>query len=169
LGIRYSIQLLGRRVNAVVLPGCDEIRLPAGRHELDADIEVESITPIASVDLLHDNRVVAQEKPAGRPLKVRFRKTVTADHSGWFAVRVMAEPARHPLRRAYPFAATMPVWLIVDGRPPRSREDARYFIRWMDATLEKALALRAWNNESEREQTRKLYAEARARMEAHEE
>jgi hypothetical protein len=80
----------------------------------------------------------------------------------------MAEPARHPLRRAYPFAATMPVWVVVDGRPPRSPEDARYFIRWIDATLEKALALRAWNNETERDETRKLYAEARARMAARE-
>ena len=44
----------------------------------------------------------------------------------------------------------MPVWVTVDGRPVRSREDAEYFMAWIDKTLQQALALPAWNNESEK-------------------
>ncbi len=146
-------------------PG-DEISLPAGTHELASEIEVESITPIERVDVLYNNRVVVQETPQGRPLKLKLHKTLTVDHSGWLAVRVRSAYARHPIRAPFPFAATMPVWITVDGRPVRSREDAEYLIQWIDKTLQRALALPAWNNESEKDSVRSLYAEARKRMEA---
>jgi hypothetical protein len=146
-------------------PG-DEIRLPAGFHEIPAEIEVESITPIERVEVLFNNRVVVQETPADRPLKLKLHKTLAADRSGWFAVRVRAAYARHPIRRPYPFAATMPVWVTVDGQPVRSRQDAEYFATWIDRTLQQALALPAWNNEGEKDAVRKLYAEARKRMTA---
>jgi hypothetical protein len=146
-------------------PG-DEIRLPAGARELASEIEVESITPIERVELLFNNRVVAQEVPKDRPLKLKLRKTVAVDRSGWFAVRVRAAYARHPIRRPYPFAATMPVWVTVAGRPVRSREDAEYFIAWTDNTLQQALAQPAWNNNSEKATVRALYADARKRLEA---
>jgi hypothetical protein len=58
----------------------------------------------------------------------------------------------------------MPVWIIIGGQPVRSSADAQYFIDWMDRTLKQALALPAWNNEDEREQTRRLYQEAKTRM-----
>ena len=65
-----------------------------------------------------------------------------------------------------PFAATMPVWVTVAGRPARSRQDAAYFAAWIDRTLAQALALPTWNNGSEKDAVRKLYAEARQKMEA---
>jgi hypothetical protein len=46
----------------------------------------------------------------------------------------------------------------------RSREDADFFLDWMDKSLARAMQQAAWNNEQEREDTRKLYAEAKARM-----
>jgi len=147
-------------------PVGDEIRLPAGSHELDSEIEVESITPIERVEVLFNNRVVAQEIPRDRPLKLILHKTLAAGRSGWFAVQVRAAFARHPIRRPYPFAATMPVWVTVGGQAVRSREDAEYFVAWIDRTLRQALALPAWNNEAERDAVRKLYAGARGRMEA---
>jgi TolB protein len=144
----------------------DEIRVPAGAHEFKADVEVESITPIESVEVLYNNKVVAEEKPANKPLKLKFQKTLAANRSGWFAVRVRAAYARHPIRRPFPFAATMPVWVTVDGRPVRSRQDAEHFIGLINSTLSKALALSAWNNEAEKQETRNLYAEAASRMAA---
>src|SRR5207302_4625011 len=132
------------------------IRLSAPA-ELKAGIEVESITPIQSVEVLYNNRVVFQEKPSGQTLKLKLARTLVADRSGWFAVRIRAAYARHPIRRPYPFAATMPIWVTIGGRQVRSREDAEYFAAWIDRTLQQALALPAWNNESEREALRKLY------------
>jgi len=136
-----------------------ELRLGPGKHPLYASVEVRSITPVETIDLLHNGQVVASVKG-----QTKLDQTVTVHSSGWFAVRVIARHARHPLRTAQPFAATMPVWVTVGGQPVRSRKDAEYFAAWMDKTLERALAQQAWNNEEERAAVRKLYADARARM-----
>jgi hypothetical protein len=139
-------------------PG-DEVRLPAGRQTLKASVEVRSITPVETIELLHNGEVVATRKG-----ETRLDETVTVDGSGWLAARVTARYGRHPIRAPQPFAATMPVWVTVDGRPVRSKKDAEYFAAWMDRTLERALAQQAWNNEQERADVRRLYAEARAKI-----
>ena len=90
-------------------------------------------------------------------------KTVTLDRSGWISVQVKAKYTRDPIRRPYPFAATMPVWITVGGKPVRSKADGEYFVQWIDRTLERAMQL-SFNNEMERGETRKLYQEARAKM-----
>ena len=74
-----------------------------------------------------------------------------------------AKYTRDPIRRPYPFAATMPVWITVGGKPVRSKTDGEYFVQWIDRTLERAMQL-SFNNEMERNSTRKLYEEARAKM-----
>jgi dipeptidyl aminopeptidase/acylaminoacyl peptidase len=144
-------------------PG-DEIRLGPGKHSLAAAVEVKSIAPLETIEILHNGRVVEVLKPEGGPRKASLKKTVEVQQSGWLAARVLARPNRHPLRTARPFAATMPVWVIVDGKPVRSKQDADYFIQWLDRTLAQALAQRTWNNEQEKEEVRKMYGEARARL-----
>lgn len=134
-------------------PG-DEIRLGAGKHPLRVTVEVRSIAPVEDVEVLWNGQVVGK----GR------EQTVTVEGSGWVAARVIAKYGRHPIRAPQPFAATMPVWVTVDGKPVRSKRDAEYFVGWLDKTLERALAQGPWNNEEERAEVRKLYAEARARL-----
>jgi len=144
-------------------PG-DEISLPAGSHNLDVQVDVESIMLIVSVDIVHNGKIVETIQAQPNQRKLHFSKSVRLGRSGWISVQTRAQYGRTPIRRPYPFAATMPVWIIVGGQPVRSRVDTEYFIEWMDRTLAQALALPAWNNEKEREQTRLLYAEAKARM-----
>lgn len=131
-------------------PG-DEIRLPSGSHTVKVDVEVKSITPVESIEVMHNGRSLGNVK------------TVTVDRSGWISVQVKAKYTRDPIRRPFPFAATMPVWITVDGKPVRSKPDAEYFVQWIDRTLERAMKL-SFNNESERNETRQLYQQAREKM-----
>ncbi|MCZ2148919.1 MAG: CehA/McbA family metallohydrolase [Bryobacterales bacterium] len=131
-------------------PG-EEIRLPEGKHTLKIGVEVKSITPVESIEVMHDGKSLGDVK------------SVTVDHSGWISVQVKAKYARDPIRRPFPFAATMPVWISVGGKPVRSKTDAQYFVDWIDRTLERAMHL-SFNNEQERSETRRLYEEARAKM-----
>ncbi|MBI3778979.1 MAG: CehA/McbA family metallohydrolase, partial [Gammaproteobacteria bacterium] len=62
-------------------PG-DEIKLLAGNHALKIVADVESIMPVESIELLHNGEVIETLKPTGKPLKARFEKTVSIDHSG---------------------------------------------------------------------------------------
>jgi hypothetical protein len=131
-------------------PG-EEIRLPEGTHTLKVDVEVKSITPVESIEVMHDGKSLGNVK------------SVTVDHSGWISVQVKAKYTRDPIRRPFPFAATMPVWISVGGKPVRSKADAQYFVDWIDRTLERAMRL-SFNNETERRETRRLYEEARTKM-----
>jgi hypothetical protein len=113
---------------------------------------------------LHNGQVVETFQAQPNQRKLHIAKSVRMDRSGWISVQTRAQYGRTPIRRPFPFAATMPVWIIIGGKPVRSSADAQYFIDWMDRTLKQALALPAWNNEEEREQTRRLYLEAKTRM-----
>ncbi|MBK9170955.1 MAG: CehA/McbA family metallohydrolase [Bryobacterales bacterium] len=144
-------------------PG-DEVRLQSGKA-LRVALEVKSIMPILEVDILRNGEVVETVKGTPDQREIRFERTIQADHSGWISARVKAQYGRSPIRRPFPFAATMPVWVLVGNEPVRSRADAQSFIDRLDQTLERALAQPLWNNEEEKEATRKLYADARRRLE----
>lgn len=145
-------------------PG-DEIRLPAGTHELKVEVVVESIMPVLSIDLLRNGEIVETVRGDGKQRTIKVSRTVKSSRSGWVGVQTRAQYARTPIRRPFPFAATMPVWVTVDNKPVRSRRDAEYFLAWMDKSLASAMEQPAWNNEQEKEATRKLYTQARALLE----
>jgi hypothetical protein len=144
-------------------PG-DTINLPAGSHTMRAKAEVRSIMPIESIELLFNNKVVGKLEPTGEAQIATLNEEVTIEGSGWFAVRTRAKYARHPIRRAFPFAATMPVRVIVDQKPIRSHEDAQFFIDRLDGVLKQAIETGPWNTEAEKEDIKRQYAEARAKL-----
>ena len=140
-------------------PG-DEIRLGDGNHKLSVEVEVKSIMPILDVELLWKGKPIKTVKGEAGQRTLRFTMPAEVTESGWFGVQTRAQYGRTPIRRPFPFAATMPVWVIVGGKPVRSREDADFFVQWMDKSLARAMQESAWNNDQEREDTRRLYQEA---------
>jgi hypothetical protein len=50
----------------------------------------------------------------------------------------------------YPFASTSPFYVTVDNRPVRSKEDADYFVTWIDRVREEAEKHSGWNTADER-------------------
>jgi hypothetical protein len=121
---------------------------------------------LETIELLYKGEVIETFKPQGAPLKANLKKVITVDQSGWLAARVIAKAVRQPLRRGQPFAATMPIWVTVDGKPVRSKKDADYFIARLNEALVEALTDGKWSNEQEKQEVRKMYAEARARLAA---
>jgi len=142
-------------------PG-DEIQLPKGIHRLRVKVEVASINGIESIEILRNGKLAGTWKGDGR--RAVFTQEVEVTESGWISAQVRARYGRDPIRRPFPFAAAMPVWVTVGGEKPRSPEDARHFVAWMDRTRERAMATGEFNNETERSETRALYAKARALM-----
>ncbi|MBL8290975.1 MAG: CehA/McbA family metallohydrolase [Bryobacterales bacterium] len=146
-------------------PG-DDIKLPAGKHTITVNAEVASITPITEINVMHNGQIAHTIKPEKPENRTRVSKTIEIERSGWVSLQVRAQYTRDPIRRPFPFAATMPVWITVDDKPVRSRKDAQHFIDWMDRTLARAFQQDAWNNEAEKQQTRELYKQAREKMQA---
>ncbi|MFN7920505.1 MAG: CehA/McbA family metallohydrolase [Bryobacteraceae bacterium] len=144
-------------------PG-DEIRLPTGKHTVQVSAEVASINAIETIEIMQNGVAVAELKPADATNRATLSKTIPVEGSGWISAQVRAKYGRDPIRRPFPFAATMPVWINVGGKPVRSKADAQYFVEWIDRTLDRALKTGPFNNDFEREEIRKLYAEAKEKM-----
>ena len=67
------------------------------------------------------------------------------DGSGWIAARVLG-PKQHGAMDSYLFAHTNPVFVIADGEPIRSQEDAAFFVRWIERTLEDLHSMDRWDD-----------------------
>ncbi len=146
-------------------PG-DTLALKPGAHELDVSVEVASITAVETIEILRNGQVVETIRPEPGTYKVKTSRKVSLDHSGWIGVQVRAAYKRDPIRRPYPFAATMPVWVLLGDEPVRSRADAEHFASLIEKTLARAMETGPWNNDEEQRQTRALYDEALQAMRA---
>ena len=73
----------------------------------------------------------------------RTRAEATVDlpaaGSGWYVLRAWADRPRLPVLDLYPFASTSPVYVQVAGHPADSRQDAAYFVRWVDRVIAAAV------------------------------
>jgi hypothetical protein len=88
----------------------------------------EAAGPIDRLELVV-NGAVAATGDAARGL---LDQPVRIDKSGWMSLRVFAGAAQ---------AHTSPIYVEVAGRPAASREDAEYYLAWIDR-LERQLAAR---------------------------
>lgn len=169
------------------LPG-DEIKLSGGGHAVSATVEVNSNTPIQSIELLRNGEVVAKLAPSDEPLRARLDQRLDIAGSAWIAARVRCRPTGTSIRKPQPWAATMPVWIVVDNKPVRVRSGVDFLIAWLDKSLDRAFGkpLSAaeqarlsvaqktlgvppsspvyWNSEAEKQEVRRLYGEARRRL-----
>ena len=126
-------------------------KAPGGR--LTGSVEARAREPIDRVEIVANGRIVASFPGNGtRPIKKEF--SLPAENYTWLAARCF-------LRTAYTvrLAHTSPVYL--DGSWD-AREDARYFVAWIDELMAQAAAdPQRFASASERDQVLALYGSAR--------
>jgi len=86
--------------------------------------------------------------------------------SGWLLLRAWSQKAHPLVLDIYPFATTSPIYVNVDGQPARSREDAAYFVHWIDRVIATLLARGDYNSAAEKSATLHYLESARAVYEA---
>jgi hypothetical protein len=142
-----------------------EVLLPSGGGDVTVSVRLRSNVPVDHLELVHDGRVV-QELPIAADRRSASATTrLTVERSGWLLLRARGANAAYPTLDIFPYATTSPVYLTVDGRPPRSAEDAKYFLDWIDRMRTSVEAHRDWNNDAERRETLAMLAQARAEYE----
>jgi TolB protein len=62
----------------------------------------------------------------------------------------------------YTYATTSPVYVTIAGKRPYSKEDADYFIAWIDRTIEITDKYPDWNSIEEKQGVMKKLHDARA-------
>ena len=143
----------------------DEISLPAGQHTLQVQVTLRSNTPVDHLELVRNGKVVASVPLRGNRTRADTLLTVPVEESGWYLVRTYADHPKAPILDLYPFASTSAFYLTVAGKPVRSREDAEYFLAWIDRVRQEVEQHQAWNSAAEREEVLRVIAQARAEFE----
>jgi TolB protein len=142
------------------MPG-GEIRLPATGGSVTVQGKVDSIVPLQTLEVIFNGQVVESIPLSGDRRSATFTKAIPVTRSGWFTLRTAGRGVQHPVDDAYPVAETSPVYVYVGDRPIRSKEDAAYFIRWIDDITALWSAHKDWRSEREKQHVLSQFAAAR--------
>ncbi|HEX5788110.1 MAG TPA: CehA/McbA family metallohydrolase [Woeseiaceae bacterium] len=107
---------------------------------------LRSAVPVADLELVYNGEVVERFE-AGTSADVEAE--IPAGASGWLLLRASSPPTPAVLDQ-YPYATTSPVYLTVNGEPPRSPDDAAYFLAWLERVRAAAAAQADYNSDAER-------------------
>ena len=117
----------------------ETVRLDApGKVRVEA--EVQSASPLSSLELIVDGNVVRSEPgPAKLGERGIVIKQLVADialeRSGWVALRARGPESRHVFDGPA-WAHTSPVFVTVAGKPIASKKDAAFFVEWIDRLID---------------------------------
>jgi TolB protein len=86
---------------------------------------------------------------------------ITGD--GWIVLRAWNDHADPMVLDIYPYATTSPVYLEGFGPRPDARQDAAYFVTWLDRVIEAARSRDGdYNDAREKQSTLDYLGQARA-------
>jgi len=139
----------------------DAIELPAGSHELEVRASLRSIVPLDHFEVIGNGEVVAALPIDASGTTANATQKIEVARSGWYLLRAWNSEATHPVRDFRPFATTSPIYVTVGGEPTTSREDAAYFVAWIDRLIEMARAHDGYNTADEKTVVMNLLGEAR--------
>lgn len=131
-------------------PG-EEIRVKRGQ-KLGYKVTMRSIAPIDALELVVNGKIAASIPLDAEGTRADQVGEIEIPASGWVALRASGREATANVFDLYPFAVATPVYVVVDGKPARSREDADFFIAWIDKLDAFARTSDAYNTEDERKE-----------------
>lgn len=129
------------------LPG-DEIALPDDGGEVGYKGWLRSLTAIDHLEVVLNGKAVQTIAPGSAS---DIAGSVKIDRSGWLVLRAWNDHATPDVFDLYPYATTSPVYVTVGGKPPRSAEDAAFFLAWIAKVRAFASASRDYNTKAERD------------------
>ncbi|MEX2152289.1 MAG: CehA/McbA family metallohydrolase [Gemmatimonadaceae bacterium] len=137
-------------------PG-SQIRFPfSGTHRVVARVSLRTNMPVDHLEIVSNGKVVAKLPGRLADTTLTFRVTGNA----WFLARAYSDKPALPILDLYPFASTSPVYVTVGTTPPSCREDAEFFLRWINLLSQRVRADTSWNRPLERERTQALISRA---------
>jgi TolB protein len=142
------------------LPGA-EIHLPAAGGAVEINARLDSFVPLDRMEILFNGAVIENVPLTNGGKQGAVRRRIPVTRSGWLTLRGISDQGRFPVDDVYVVGETSPVYVYCGAQPIRSREDAEYFIRWIDDITRQAEAHPGWRSERERKHVLEQFAEAR--------
>jgi TolB protein len=128
-------------------------------------VSLKSNVPLDHLEIVRNGSVAASIPLGGDRTEANAIVPLDVDRSSWFVLRAYADGPRTPILDLYPFASTSPIYVTIADGPVRSRQDADYFLTWIDRLRDEVEAHGGWNTAAERSAVLALIARARAEYE----
>ena len=129
----------------------DELKLDRAQDAVPFTAKLRSIVPVDHVELVCNGRVVQSLLLNGPKDSADTKGSIPVKESGWCVLRASSDTAEYPVLDHYAYATTSPIYITVDGKRPRSLDDAKYFSAWIDSVTETTSRYRDWNSPEEKE------------------
>jgi len=143
-------------------PGA-EIRLPAGSaRRLAARVTLRSNVPIDHLEIIGNGKVVSSVVLSGNRTSADTTIRMPVERSGWYILRGWSGKPAPGILDLYPFASTSPIYVSVGEEEIQSREDAEFFLTWIDRVDAATRAHTGWNTDAERTEALEMIERARA-------
>ena len=126
---------------------------------------LRSIVPIDHFELVFNGKVIATHLLNDQRTQADVTNKVEIPASGWLVLRAWNDYAHPNVQDIYPYATTSPIYVTVNHEPPRSPEDATYFVGWLDRVIANASARADYNCMQERKDTLQYLSDARSAFE----
>ena len=153
-GPLLNFSLGGQRIGATV-------QLEQAR-KVAFSAQLRSIVPLDHAQVVCDGHIAAELPLRGGRTALTASGSVPLDHSGWCVLRAFTAHAEYPILDNFIYATTSPIYVSLRGAAPRSPEDARYFVAWIDRLLSTTDAWPEWNSAAEKAAVLQQLKDARA-------
>jgi Tol biopolymer transport system component len=112
--------------------------------------KMRSIVPVDHFEVVCNGRVAQTLKLDGARDSANVKGTLLLQESGWCLLRASSDQAEYPVLDNYVYATTSPVYVTVGGKRPRSPEDAKYFVAWIERVMDATSHYPDWNSAEEK-------------------
>ena len=138
-----------------------EVLLPAEGGTVEVVARMDSAFPVDKLELIR-NGIVLETIPLDESSLVgNLRKRMSVERSGWYTLRASTAGPILPVDDTRLYAEIGPIYVYCGDQLIRSREDAEYFVRWIDDIAQQASAHPGWRSNREREHVLSQFEEAR--------
>lgn len=136
----------------------------SGNASVTVRAQADSIFPMKTLTIVRNGETVARlDLTDEQQTHAELTRTIEIPDSGWLALRVEGDgQPHHLLMKSSVFAHTAPVYVQRGSRPTRSTEAARYFVDWIDSSMENLQADAHWNSAADKQHAITIFQRGRA-------
>jgi hypothetical protein len=145
-GPLLDFTLAGESIGATV----DLARANASASAVPFTARMRSIVPVDHAQVVCNGQVMRELALAAGGRELSAAGTVPVTAGGWCLLRAFSATAEYPVLDNFVYATTSPIYLSVAGARPRSPEDARYFVAWIEHLIATTSAYLDWNSTAEK-------------------
>jgi TolB protein len=139
-----------------------ELKFDGAQAQVPFTARLRSFAPVDHLEVVCNGKVAQTLKLDDSREAADVTGTVPLNESGWCVLRTWSDTAHYPVMDNYEYATTSPVYVTIAGKRAYSKEDADYFVAWIDRTIEVTERYPDWNSAEEKEGVMKKLREARA-------